>query len=97
VFRLCGWKKIATPSTHLFEPLDLDAFIIQEDLDILDGTRHVVNPFHQQRFGIVIDFSHAEASQIRLEGDSSVLFTLLVVGDLHEQKSTTGQAEARCD
>jgi hypothetical protein len=88
---------IATPSTHLFEPLDLDAFIIQEDLDILDGTRHVVNPFHQQRFGVVIDFSHAETSQIRLEGDSSVLFTLLVVGDLHAQKSTTGQAEARSD
>lgn len=74
--------RIARYSAHLLEPLDLQTLVIQEDLDIPNSPRHIVDTLHQESSGIIVYASHPKALQVRREGYPGPLFALLVLRDL---------------
>lgn len=72
--------------TYLLEAFDFQPFVVQEHLDVPDSSGHVVYSLHQQCLGIIVNLSHAEPREIRLEGNSCVLFPFLVFGNLLFQR-----------
>lgn len=68
--------------TYLLEAFHFEPFVVQEHLDVPDSSGHVVYSLHQQCLRVIVNLSHAEPREIRLEGNSRVLFSFLVFRNL---------------